>query len=57
MDEEYSYVALPLLVTYASLSILGILFALVCLIFNLFFREQKYVIISMYTVNAMIYLG
>jgi len=42
-DEEYIYIALPLFVIYTTLSILGIIFATVCLVFNLWFREQKYV--------------
>ena len=42
-DEEYVYIVLPLFVIYTVLSVLGIIFATVCLVFNLWFREQKYV--------------
>ena len=44
-DEEYIHIVLPLFVTYTVLSLLGTIFAIVCLVFNLWFREQKYVII------------
>jgi len=42
-DENYIQIVLPLFVIYTVLSILGIMFATVCLVFNLWFREQKYV--------------
>ena len=42
-DEEYIHIVLPLFVTYTVLSALGIIFATVCLIFNLWYRQQKYV--------------
>ena len=45
-DEMYIYIVLPLFVIYTVLSLLGILFATVCLVFNLWFREQKYVYIG-----------
>ena len=36
---------LPLFVIYTIFSIIGIIFAVICLIFNLWFRNQKYVCI------------
>jgi len=42
-DEEYIHIVLPLFVIYTVLSVLGIIFATVCLVFNLWFREKKYV--------------
>jgi len=42
-DENYIHIVLPLFVIYTVLSVLGIIFATVCLVFNLWFREQKYV--------------
>ena len=45
-DEEHFYISLPLFVVYTMLSLLGVLFAIICLVFNLWFREQKYVIIT-----------
>ena len=44
-DEEHFYISLPLFIMYTSLSILGILFAIICLVFELSFRNQKYVYI------------
>ena len=41
-DEEYIRVYLSLFVIYTVLSIFGIIFAVICLIFNLWFRKQKY---------------
>ena len=43
-DEEYFYISLPLFVIYTIFSLLGIMFAVVCLVFELWFRNQKYVI-------------
>ena len=40
-DEEEFLIALPLFVTYVILSIVGIIFAMGCLIFNLWYRNQK----------------
>ena len=45
-DEEHFYISLPLFVVYTMLSLLGVLFAIICLVFNLWFRKQKYVIIT-----------
>jgi len=63
-DEEYFYISLPLFVVYTMLSILGLLFSTICLVFNLWFREQKYVIAYYsavftitYTVNRLVKLG
>ena len=42
-DEEHIYITLGLFVVYTILSILGIIFAAICLVFNLWFRNQKYV--------------
>ena len=42
-DEEEFHIALPLFVIYTILSIFGIIFAAGCLIFNIWFRNQKYV--------------
>ena len=44
-DEEHFYISLPLFVVYTMLSLLGVLFSIICLVFNLWFRKQKYVII------------
>jgi len=40
-DEEYIRIALPWFVIYTILSIVGMFFAIVCLVFNLWFRNQK----------------
>ena len=42
-DETYDRIALGLFVCYTILSIIGIIFACICLWFNLWFRNQKYV--------------
>ena len=42
-DETFDRIALPLFVTYTILSVLGMIFACICLCFNLWFRNQKYV--------------
>ncbi len=41
--EEIETVAVPLTVIYSFLSIAGIIFAIVCLIFNFVLRNKKYV--------------
>jgi len=41
-DEEYFHIALPLFVIYTIFSIFGVIFAIICLIFNMWFRNQKY---------------
>jgi len=43
-DEEYFRIFVSLFVIYTILSIFGVGFAVICLIFNLWFRKQKYVI-------------
>ena len=43
-DEENVYISLPLFTVYTIIAIVGIIFAIICLILNLWFREQKYVI-------------
>jgi len=40
VDEEDSYIDAPLFATYTVLSVIGIVFACVMLIFNLWYREQ-----------------
>ena len=45
-DEEYLHVVEALFAIYTVLSIFGIIFAVICLVFNLWFRKQKYVIRS-----------
>ena len=40
-DEEYLRIALPLFVMYTIFSFFGVSFAFVCLVFNLWFRNQK----------------
>ena len=40
-DEEYFRITLPLFVVYAICSVFGIIFATVCLIFNLWFRNHQ----------------
>ena len=41
VDETYDRIALPLFVVYTILSVIGIIFACVCLCFDLWFRKQK----------------
>ena len=41
VDETYDRIVLPLFVVYTILSVIGIIFACVCLWFNLWFREHK----------------
>ena len=43
VDETYDRIELGLFVSYTILSIIGIIFACICLWFNLWFRNQKYV--------------
>ena len=43
-DEERIHISLPLFSMYTIISIIGIFFAIICLVLNLWFREQKYVI-------------
>ena len=40
VDEEHTYIDTPLFATYTVLSVIGIVFACVMLIFNLWYREQ-----------------
>jgi len=40
VDEEHTYIETPLFASYTVLSVIGIVFACVMLIFNLWFREQ-----------------
>ena len=44
-DEEYIYISLPLFIVYTIIAIIGIIFAVVCLAINLWYRNQKYVIL------------
>ena len=43
-DEEHAYISVPLFTIYTILSISGIIFVAICLVFNLWFRNQKYVL-------------
>ena len=43
-DEEPSRIVLPLFIIYALFAIFGIILAIICLVFNLWFSNQKYVI-------------
>jgi len=45
VDEEYVHINLALFVFYTVLSLFGVLFATICLLFNLWFKDKKYVII------------
>ncbi|XP_065899549.1 gamma-aminobutyric acid type B receptor subunit 2-like isoform X3 [Dysidea avara] len=56
-DEEHSYIKAFLFATYTVLSAIGIVFACVMLIFNLWFRKQPYVKISSPYVNILIVVG
>ncbi|XP_065899518.1 gamma-aminobutyric acid type B receptor subunit 2-like isoform X2 [Dysidea avara] len=56
-DEEYSRIYVSLFVIYTVLSIFGIIFAVICLVFNLWFRKQKLVKLSSPYVNVMIIAG
>ena len=40
-DETFNRISLPLFVSYTILSLFGVIFACVCLWFNLWFRNQK----------------
>ena len=44
-DEEYNYISLQLFIAYAIIAIIGIIFAIICVIINLWLRDRKYVII------------
>ncbi|XP_065899524.1 gamma-aminobutyric acid type B receptor subunit 2-like [Dysidea avara] len=56
-DEEYLHVFEALFAIYTVLSIFGIIFAVICLVFNLWFRKQKLVKLGSPYVNAMIVAG
>ena len=43
-DEEHIHISLPLFSVYTVIANIGIIFAIICLVLNLWFREQKYVI-------------
>lgn len=43
-DEQFVYINKALFIIYAILSCIGIVFAIVCLIMNLIFKERKYVV-------------
>ena len=43
-DEEPIHISLPLFSVYTIIAIIGIAFAIICLVLNLWFRKQKYVI-------------
>ena len=45
-DEEYVQISSTWFIIHTAVSLLGMLFAVACLIFNLWFRDQKYVIES-----------
>ena len=40
-DQEYVRISLPLFITYSVLAVLGVVFACICLWFNLWFRDHK----------------
>ena len=44
-DEENSYISLPLFIVYTIFAVIGIIFAIVCLVLNLWFRKHKYVVL------------
>ena len=44
-DEENVYISLSLFSVYTTIAIIGIIFAIICLTLNLWFRKHKYVII------------
>lgn len=41
-DEEYITVGVPVTVVYIILSVIGIIFAVLCLIFNFVYRNKRY---------------
>ncbi len=41
-DEEYVAVGIPVTVVYIFLSVAGIIFAVLCLIFNFVYRNKRY---------------
>ena len=41
-DEEYFYISLPLFAAYTIFSLFGIMFAIFCLAFEMWFRNQRY---------------
>ena len=45
-DEEPVYISLQLFVLYTIIAVIGIIFTVICLVFNLWFREQRYVILK-----------
>ena len=51
-DEEHVYISLPLFIVYTIIAIFGIVFAIICLILNLWLRNQKYVTILLYNISA-----
>ena len=59
-DEEYFRIELSLFVIYTIFSIFGVIFAVICLLFNLWFRNQKYVYMlftdSNYNVHHFTYI-
>ncbi|XP_065899544.1 gamma-aminobutyric acid type B receptor subunit 2-like isoform X2 [Dysidea avara] len=57
VDEEHTYIDTPLFATYTVLSVIGIVFSCVMLIFNLWYREQPYVQLSNPYLNILIVIG
>ena len=45
-DETFNRISLPLFVSYTILSSFGVIFACVCLWFNLWFKNQKWVLLN-----------
>ena len=45
-DEEHVHISLPLFIVYTIIAVIGILFAIISLVLNLWFRNQKYAAIS-----------
>lgn len=52
--EEYVTVGVPVTVVYILLSVIGIIFAVLCLIFNFVYRNKRYKINFHFTINACI---
>ena len=54
-DEEQMHISLPLFIVYTIIAIIGIALAIVCLVLNLWFREQKYVINYVFSNRIIIF--
>ncbi|XP_065899508.1 gamma-aminobutyric acid type B receptor subunit 2-like isoform X2 [Dysidea avara] len=56
-DEEYVQISSTWFIIHTAVSLLGMLFAVACLIFNLWFRDQKLVKLTSPYINVMIIAG